>query len=698
MNFDRRLFTSKVARRIFSLFVLCALLPITFLAVLTYMQVSEQLESQSVRRLQQSSKTVALSTFERLLNLQTQMEIVLTTLRLEGEDLPDRFTSYTLTSLKKFFTGMSMLPQGEPPVHLFGSIALEPSLTPEQHGALAEGKTVLITTYRDSISRIFLVRGAEDTPYGPGMLLLAEADAPYLWGIGHMNALPPLTELTVYDESGTVLVSSLEGQQSVSLMQPRRLSRHHAGCFDWELAGSPMSGCKWDLFMKSGFHPPTWTFFLSQTKGVILAPLRSFKTIFPLATLLAVWIVLLLSISLIRRSLTPLERLKEGTMRLARRDFTTRIQTRSNDEFQDLARSFNTMATQLEGHFKLLETRGKIDRAILSSLERDAITRTFVHRLPELLPCQSVGVWIRDEDDPRTGTATINEPGSTVRSMCVSLPLSESLGLDRPGEISIHVKGPGMPSFLQDLDFCNSPVYCVVPIFVNIKHAGLIILGCATTHDLDGENRVLITHLADQFAVALENSRLVSELSALNIGTLKALARVVDARSPWTSGHSERVTALAVKIARQMGLPQQEIEDIRRAGLLHDIGKIGISSAILEKPASLTDDEMEIMRRHPENGARILEPIRAYAPIIPIVSQHHERYDGSGYPKGINGDEIALGARIMAVADVYDAIISDRPYRQGWELSSVLEHIRAGSGTMFDPRVVKIFFECSLTE
>jgi putative nucleotidyltransferase with HDIG domain len=199
--------------------------------------------------------------------------------------------------------------------------------------------------------------------------------------------------------------------------------------------------------------------------------------------------------------------------------------------------------------------------------------------------------------------------------------------------------------------------------------------------------------LIHQIAVALSNSKLIEELDELNWGTLEALARTVDAKSPWTAGHSQRVTKMSLEIARALGLSQPEMQVLHRAALLHDIGKIGIPASILDKPAKLDDEEYRLIKEHPRMGARILEPVRAYFEILPLVLQHHERFDGQGYPNGLSGDAISLGARILAVADVYDALVSDRPYRSGWTQHRAIELISQEAGRQFDPLVVEVFLK-----
>jgi putative nucleotidyltransferase with HDIG domain len=156
-------------------------------------------------------------------------------------------------------------------------------------------------------------------------------------------------------------------------------------------------------------------------------------------------------------------------------------------------------------------------------------------------------------------------------------------------------------------------------------------------------------------------------------------------------GHSERVTDWAIKIAEAMGLPPKELDVIRRGGLLHDIGKIGTPAEILDKPGKLTDEELRVMREHVNIGARILEPIPRLADSMPIVLQHHEWVNGGGYPNGLAGEEVTLHARICAVADCFDALSSDRPYRAGLPVKKILQILQEGAGKQFDPHVLEVF-------
>jgi response regulator RpfG family c-di-GMP phosphodiesterase len=173
--------------------------------------------------------------------------------------------------------------------------------------------------------------------------------------------------------------------------------------------------------------------------------------------------------------------------------------------------------------------------------------------------------------------------------------------------------------------------------------------------------------------------------------TLKALVQALETRDFETHGHSERVVTFSLRLGHELGLEQEAMRDLELGALLHDIGKIGVPDAILRKPSKLTEREWEKMRLHPEHGYRILRNIPFLEGAAKVVSQHHERWDGTGYPNGLKGEAIDIGARIFAVIDAFDAMISDRVYRQGRSYEDALEELRICAGTQFDPLVVEAF-------
>ncbi|HEU0291764.1 MAG TPA: HD domain-containing phosphohydrolase [Anaerolineales bacterium] len=175
--------------------------------------------------------------------------------------------------------------------------------------------------------------------------------------------------------------------------------------------------------------------------------------------------------------------------------------------------------------------------------------------------------------------------------------------------------------------------------------------------------------------------------------TIEGWSRAMDLRDQETEGHSQRVTDLTLKLAQALGMPREGLMHVRRGALLHDMGKLGIPDAILLKPGKLNEEEWEFMRRHPQLAYEMLHPIEYLRPALDIPYCHHEKWDGTGYPRGLKGEQIPLAARIFAVVDVWDALTSNRPYRPAWEREKVLEYIREQSGKHFDPRVVKGFLE-----
>lgn len=174
---------------------------------------------------------------------------------------------------------------------------------------------------------------------------------------------------------------------------------------------------------------------------------------------------------------------------------------------------------------------------------------------------------------------------------------------------------------------------------------------------------------------------------------LSMLSRVIEARDPYTKGHSSRVTALAEAVARKLGWNDREIASLRLGGPLHDIGKLAISDEVLRKPGRLDEREMDEIRRHPSLGAKLLMRLSTFREALPYVLYHHERWDGTGYPSGKAGEAIPLQARVLAVADAFDAMTSDRPYRPALTRDEALAEVARGAGTQFDPEIARVFLE-----
>lgn len=234
------------------------------------------------------------------------------------------------------------------------------------------------------------------------------------------------------------------------------------------------------------------------------------------------------------------------------------------------------------------------------------------------------------------------------------------------------------------------------PLNAANRLVGVLLLKRATPlHELELD---LLNDIAELAASAIHRTELFDQLRAANAelraaydATIEGWSHALDLRDRETEGHSRRVTELTVRIAARMGFSEEELLHVRRGALLHDIGKMGIPDAILLKPGPLNDEEWAIMRTHPTLAVKLLRPIAFLAPALDIPWCHHEKWDGTGYPRGLRGEEIPLAARIFAVVDVYDALTSDRPYRATWSRERALVYIREQAGKHFDPRVVAVF-------
>ncbi len=213
----------------------------------------------------------------------------------------------------------------------------------------------------------------------------------------------------------------------------------------------------------------------------------------------------------------------------------------------------------------------------------------------------------------------------------------------------------------------------------------------------DDERRLLET-LSHQVAIAVENSRLYGDLRKSFYDTVEALAEAIEKKDRYTGGHTKRVVHYSMCIAKYLGLTAEELENIRLGAVLHDVGKIGIEDSILKKPAALESEEWKVMQTHPELGYEIMGRVESMKDVMAGMRYHHEKWDGTGYPLGLKGEEIPLLARVISVADTYDAMVSTRPYRKGLPPKVAFEEIVKYSGTQFCPTVVKAFIQAFQNE
>jgi PAS domain S-box-containing protein/putative nucleotidyltransferase with HDIG domain len=245
--------------------------------------------------------------------------------------------------------------------------------------------------------------------------------------------------------------------------------------------------------------------------------------------------------------------------------------------------------------------------------------------------------------------------------------------------------------------------YVGVPLIAKEQVKGVMELFHRSLLKIEPEWMDFVETIAGQAAIVIDNATLFEDLQHSNIelvlaydSTIEGWSRALDMRDKGTEGHSQRVTEMTLRIARELGIKDEELVHIRRGALLHDIGKMGIPDSILLKNGQLTDEEWEIMKRHPQYAYDMLKNIEYLRPALDIPYCHHERWNGTGYPRGLKGEEIPLAARIFAVVDVWDALTSERPYRPAWSKEKTREYIRSLAGIYFDPKVVEVFLKMNL--
>lgn len=697
MRIETTFLGSRFGRRMFLLFVGCALVPILVLAVVSYSSVNQTLMDQSEGRLRDYSKSAVMGIWERLTFLDTELQIIASELRATPVPHLPRLSDLLGQDLAKRFRSVVVVSDSTAAFVLHGSPIALPAIEPDELEHMDSHKPLLkIETGEDRGGRYLLVRWAE-TVGGEAVVLWGEVEPEYLWwGPTFESTLPPSTELQVLDASKRVeLFSSLSSVTDTPPAILNEVAEASQGNFSWRYQGNDFLAHYRVVNLRPVFFYPTMTIVMSEARDQYLLPLAGFRRNFPTIVLASLWIILLLSIGQIRRSMTPLRKLQAGTRRISEGKFDFDVEVTSNDEFADLARSFNSMATSLNRQFNVLGSLNSLQQAILSELDSERIVTTILEQFDHVLPCARVCVSVITSRKGGVGWRYCRgaEIESTPPPMAIELAAEEITLFKRNRKYLVHNLGTGCPSFFSADSSPTVKTLIAFPVFVHDELAAVVAGSIGEISGLSANDIEQARQLCDQMSIALSNARLIEELDDLNWGTLTALARTIDVRSHWTMGHTERVTSLAQQLGRAVGLSSERLQVLHRGSLLHDIGKIGVPASILDKPDRLTPEEMDKVREHVQLGVRIIEPIPGLASAVPVVHQHHEWINGKGYPLGLAGNQICLEARILAVADCYDALRSARPYRPALSHETVLEYLQENAGIQFDPLVVEIFSE-----
>lgn len=654
-------FETRFGRSLLLLFLLAAGIPITMLAVVAHRSVSSELEALSGARRDRLAKSVGMLMGSRLVALRTLLEqraeVIATPPHVDAGVSP--------------ITGFHALLLLDPDTDSLG-------VSPGLRDRLREGSAVL------QRSGNHLLLGVPVA--GSRRVLWGVIDEQGLWSAEDTdNFLLEEQDHCFFDHQGRVISCSLPDEASLWQLVYDRSER--AQELTWRAGGARLVGSAWELFLRFEFGIPSWRVVVAEPEALSAVRIGGFTKALAGVIGLTGFLVLGLVTYALRHSLVPLRQLKEATVRLADGDLAHRVAMgrRRRDEFDEVADSFNRMATEIETHVTGLRAINAVDRAILSTLAREDVLQVVLTHALGAVPADFVAFALAPGAATEPWGFCTSHRGAGAGDTMQLAPKAVPTDLGDGNGVRVErrlLASLGAPSLAGGwLLVLGDPAH----------PTGLLVLGSREPAALDEPALRRLRHLLDQAAVAVKNVQLIEELRDLQRGALRALAGTIDAKSPWTAGHSERVTATAVALGRWMQLPEADIERLSRGGLLHDIGKIGIPIAVLDKPERLTEEERRIIETHPAVGAHILEPVKPFHDVIGIVRSHHERWDGKGYPDGLAGEEIPLLARIVAVADVYDAISSARPYRGATPPPVVLSIIERGSGTLFDPRIAEAF-------
>lgn len=502
-SFSQSLFHSRIGRRILGLFVLCALVPTSILGWVSYRQVTEQLVAQTSARLKQESKSQGMVLYSHLLTLAADLDRLAAELPQDGTVSEDVTITASVKELSQRFRS----------IRLLAVQADRQGLSPAQIAHLQEGKSLLdIHQPTGQLAQLTLTRVVNRNRWEAG-LLSAQLDEVALWSTQVKETLPGDTDLVVEDGARQAIYSTFS--QPVTLPDFRR---HNSGSpmgedAMWQKGDQEYVSGAWSMPLRHTFLIEPWVIVLSQTRQSALAPVEQFRHTFLLVIASAFSAVVLLSLAQIRRSLHPVTLLEEGTARLADGDFSTRVTVTSDDEFQDLADSFNSMTDRLSQQFHMLETISAIGQAILSSYEPAAMMRIVQSRITETIDCQAIGMFLVDPKETGPTALSVRYPGGQGEEWKTyhCQLTDEHLTAMKAHPDHTVVAGPSIPSYLRVIVRPDIQLMAIFPIIVMDQVSGVLILGFRQKKKPPADDMRYARRLADQVAVALANSRAIDE-------------------------------------------------------------------------------------------------------------------------------------------------------------------------------------------
>lgn len=448
------------------------------------------------------------------------------------------------------------------------------------------------------------------------------------------------------------------------------------------------------LFMAGAFV----VFVLPSVQGTILPAV----SLFAVAAITSIFV----GYSVLKRTMRSVlavvnETRKVTEQRLA--GVVEKVNGDGGDEIVELARTFHRVTNELERKVEALESSRALIKRLLSRIGTVIVSYEGIETILELIMEQTSAAL-----EAQGGSLLLVDGQVRELELKAAWPTNGHLQPANVSRLAVGegiagwvakrgtpMRGTGSPSAIGLQTSGSEGAVLCVPLAIREHLLGVMALFREdATRSFTEDDEVLLANIGSQVAVAIENARLNLDMERAYLETVTALALAVEARDAYSAGHSKRVGLYAVKIAEAMGVMDEDAKKVlSQGGLLHDVGKIGIKDEILLKAGPLTPEERRIMRQHSVIGYAILKPLRSLQKVAELVEHHHESYDGSGYPSGLKGDAIPLGARIVSVADAYDSMVTDRPYRKRMTLEQARAELCKGAGSQFDPDVVAAFLK-----
>jgi diguanylate cyclase (GGDEF)-like protein len=515
---------SRFGRRLLLLFVSCAVLPIAIVAAVSYGHVRRELRSQTERRLQQANKALGLAVYERLLLLDVTLRSIPPGVLVQLQGAPPAEASRLLNTgldllASRRFVALEFIGDDGRRLPVFGRLTDRPSLTQANRQDLQLGLPLIVNLRDDGQpARTFMLRRVERRGQVRGTLV-GQVSEKFLWASLVSSMPSPTTVVTVADDSGKVLFRSTQAEL-VSQADPITEAAPEVDPPPAALpapAGRPFVSSTWPILLDEVFAGPTWTLTLSESEDEVLGPVTHFSQTFIWVVLLSGFGVLVLSRTQIRRSLVPLAELREGTRRIAQRDFGSRVRVTSRDEFEELATAFNGMAVQLGRQFQALSTAAELDRAVLSATDVASIVDTLLARTRDVFPCHLVGVTLVAPDGGKSLSGVVYDYCDDARHSARVDLRSEDVQdlLDGPDLTTVDVPNGPHPAYLGPILRLGARSVLVLPLRFQRQLVGILAIGDRGGEGAGADERLQLRRLADQVAVALANAQMLEQVKSL---------------------------------------------------------------------------------------------------------------------------------------------------------------------------------------